>query len=89
MPGSHSTVGIAVEGRGVGTELGGADVGVAVGLHVPLLLLDDAVSQQGVPKLFPVVTCQVLVTWLERAPTCVGTSSQNWFDLRYIAELKS
>ena len=38
------------------------------------------VSQQGVPNELPVVTRQLEVTPLERACTCVGTSSQSLFE---------
>ena len=56
----------------------GSGVGEEEGAHV--VYASGSVSQQGVPKSLPVVTCQPELTLLERACTCVGTSSQSWFD---------
>ena len=61
-------------GTGIGTDVG-TGIGTVVGAHV---YVSGSVSQQGVPNELPVVTCH-LVTPLERACTCVGTSSQSSF----------
>lgn len=65
--GSGEGAGVVGSGDGGGETAVGSDVGEGVG--------------QGEPRSsLPVVTCQSVVTPLERACTCVGTSSQSWFE---------
>ena len=63
VDGSDDGCGLVGSGEGSGETLVGSTVGVGVGHHVPIEL--------------PVVTPQPVVTPLERAWTCVGTSSQS------------
>ena len=71
-----------IVGAGVGTAVGvdvGTAVGTADGAHG---CVSGSVTQQGVPRSVLVVTCQSVVTLLERAWTSVGTSEHSWFELR-------
>ena len=76
-PAGQANVGSSVgsgEGAGVvGRGEGGSEitVGSAVG---------EGVGQGEPRSSLPVVTCQLEVTWLERAWTSVGTSEQSWFE---------
>ena len=81
VPGLHVIVGIIVgagEGAIVVGRLVGAwvkMVGTNVGLHV---CVAGSASQQTVPRrVLPVLTCQFVVTMLERASTSVGTLSHS------------
>ena len=52
----------------------GSSEGIGDGEHV---CVPGSVSQHGVPKSLPVVTCQPAMTPLERAWTSEGTSEQS------------
>jgi hypothetical protein len=81
VPGSHAIVGITV-GAGDGAIVVGRLVGAwvnMVGTDVgPHVCVAGSASQQTVPRrVLPVLTCQFVVTILERACTSVGTLSHS------------